>query len=131
MILTASVVNGWVLLTVLPRAFVADAIRSVSHMRQVFVSCSLPPFYFCVCTLVAATLAGFSLYASHEHIYYRTHLFCAQSIGRGNNQTKPNQISCQILNLCSVHTMKRWFSFSEYTSQLRCQFFKSCLKIKG
>lgn len=128
MILTASVVNGWVFLTVLPRAFVADAIMSVSHMRQVFVSYSLPPFYFCVCTSVAATLAGFSLYASHEHIYYRTHLFCAQNIGRGNNQTKPNQISCQILNLCSVHTMKRWFSFQSIQANWGVSFLKVVLK---
>ena len=60
MFLTASVVNDLVFLTILPRAFVADAIMSVSHVRQVFVSYSLPPFYFYVSILVAAILAGFS-----------------------------------------------------------------------
>lgn len=108
MILIASSCEGFGVSHVLPRVFVPE------H------DCDCLPHEISFCVLLTTTLlvlclhlscsysGCFFLACSPESIYYRVHLPCAQNIGRYNNQTT---ISCQILNLCSLHTMKRWFSY--------------------
>lgn len=108
MILIASSCEGFGVSHVLPRVFVPE------H------DCDCLPHEISFCVLLTTTLlvlclhlscsysGCFFLACSPESICYRVHLPCAQNIGRYNNQTT---ISCQILNLCSLHTMKRWFSY--------------------